>query len=341
VAVLGAAWILQGLATGAAIGALSAVLAELDTRRSPGVAAVVSSAAPTFGLAAGGLGASALVQYGPDRLRLVYWILLGGLMLGTVVIATMRETGEPRAGVLASLKPNAAVPPEARSTFLAVIPCLVALWALSGFYLSLAPGLASGIVGSRNLLWGGAVIFALCASGGIAVIAAKGSSARSAMLYGCVALFAGVAVTFAAIASGAIALFLIGSVIGGVGFGLAFLGAFRAVSMVAAPAQRAGTIAAMYVVSYLAFSIPIVIAGIATTHFGAHDVALVFSAAVAGLAAVGALAGLLAHRQAPDRPLTAGSTIALPPCPGTVPPHIELEAPALVAGTDDRATHSR
>lgn len=317
--VLGLARTLQGAATGTAIGALSAALVEL----SPGPAPVINSAAPTFGLAAGGLGASALVQYAPAPTRLVYWLLLAGFIAGALLVTAMRETGERRPRTLASLVPNAAVPPRARPTFVRVAPCLIALWALSGFYLSLGPGLAASIVGSGNRLWGGLVIFLLCGCGGVAVVFGRAATARSAMLYGCAALFVGVGLTFAAITAGTFALFACGSAIAGAGFGLSFLGAFRTLSGLAAPSERAGTIAVIYIVSYLAFSIPIVVAGVATASFSAHDVALVFSASVAGLAAIGTIAGLHSGKAVPS-----GETISppgpadLPPCPGTVPPHV-------------------
>jgi hypothetical protein len=116
------------------------------------------------------------------------------------------------------------------------------------------------------------------------------------MLIGCTALFAGVGLIVIAIAAGSAALFLVGSVIAGVGFGLAFLGNIRAVVGVAAPAQRAETLAVLYIVSYTMFSIPIVIAGVAETHFSAHDVALVFAGCVTALAGTGAVASLTLRR---------------------------------------------
>jgi hypothetical protein len=252
---------------------------------------------------------------------LIYWAILAGLVAGLLLVVVMDETGQRRPGALASLKPNVRIPVGARPTFLKLLPSLIALWALSGFYLSLAPGLAAHIEGSRNLLWGGAVVLALCGSGGIAVLAARDIAARPAMMSGCVALFLGVGLTTVAIAMGGIAAFLIGSMIAGVGFGIAFLGAFRALTAVVAPAERAGTIAVMYIVSYLAFSVPIVLAGVAEIHFSAHDVALVFSSAVAALAVLGIFAGLVPVRRPKDNAAggLAVASMEPTPCPGSVP----------------------
>jgi MFS family permease len=296
-AVLCVARAVQGLATGCALGVLSAALAELSVG-TPTLGAVVTSSAAPFGLAAGGLGSSALVQYGPSPLRLVYWLVIVALVAGAVLVLAMREPGQHRPGALASLKPVASVPPEARSAFVMILPSLVALWALAGFYLSLAPILIGSIQGSANLLWGGFAVFCLCFSGGIAIVLLRAVTAETAMLVGCMALFVGTGLTLVAIAVGSTVLFLTGSVIAGVGFGLAFLGNIRAVSRVAAPAQRAGVLAVLYIVSYTMFSIPIVIAGVAETHFSGHDVALVFSGCVTALAGIGSVVSLTRARAA-------------------------------------------
>jgi hypothetical protein len=65
-------------------------------------------------------------------------------------------------------------------------------------------------------------------------------------------------------------------------------GAFRTISTLAAPGQRAGLIAAYFIASYTAFSIPVVIAGVATTHFGLQRTAPVYCTVIAVLAAVAA-----------------------------------------------------
>jgi MFS family permease len=64
IVLLFAARALQGIAVGAASGALGVALIELQPGRGR-LAPVVTSAVPTLGLGAAALGASALVQYGP------------------------------------------------------------------------------------------------------------------------------------------------------------------------------------------------------------------------------------------------------------------------------------
>jgi uncharacterized membrane protein len=94
-------------------------------------------------------------------------------------------------------------------------------------------------------------------------------------------------VTFAAIARTTAAAFLGGTVVVGVGVGLAVLGANRTLFALAAPGERAKLIAAIFV-NYLSFSVLALIAGVATTHFGLHQTALVYCVAIAALVALAA-----------------------------------------------------
>jgi predicted MFS family arabinose efflux permease len=287
VGLLFAARALQGAAVGTAVSALGAALIDLqpEGRR---IAPVVTTAASLLGLAAGGLGTSALVQYGPAPTRLVWWLLLGISLAAVVAVLAMPETAAGRPGIVAALRPRVAVPRQARGTFAVALPCLIAVWMISGFYLSLGPSLAAQVLGSPDLLWGGLVIFLLAGTGGAASAVFRGASGPAAMLAGSLGLLAGAVVTLAAIGATSAAAFLTGTAVAGAGFGTAMLGTFRTVSARAAPGQRAGLIAAYFIASYVAFSIPVVVAGVATTHFGLHRTALVYCAVIAALAAVAA-----------------------------------------------------
>jgi hypothetical protein len=297
VGMLLAARALHGAAVGTATSALGAALIDLQPEGS-GRAPVVTTAAGLLGLAAGALGTSALVQYGPAPTRLIWWLLLGACLLAAATVLAMPETVPPRPGVLASLRPRVAVPRRARGTFAVALPCLIAAWMTSGFYLALGPSLAAQVLRSPDLLWGGLVIFLLAAVGAAATVAAHRVNGPAAMLAGCLALVAGAAVTLAAIQVASAAAFLAGTAVAGAGLGAAQLGALRAISDRAAPGQRAGLVAAYFIVSYTAYSIPVVIAGVATTHVGLHRTALAYCAVIAVLAAVAA-GGLIFRRRSP------------------------------------------
>ena len=60
-------------------------------------------------------------------------------VVAVAAVALMPETVTRRRGVLASMRPRIRVPRPARRTFAAALPCLIAVWALGGLYLSLGP----------------------------------------------------------------------------------------------------------------------------------------------------------------------------------------------------------
>ncbi len=104
------------------------------------------------------------------------------------------------------------------------------------------------------------------------------------MTAGSLLLVVGVGGTVIAIAAGSAPGFFLGTAFAGTGFGLSFLGTFRTLSALAPPSGRAGLIATIYIVSYLAFSLPVIGAGVAVTHFGLQDTAIVYGCAVAAFA---------------------------------------------------------
>ena len=295
VGLLFAARALHGAAVGTASSALGAALIDLQpqgSRRAP----VITTAAAMLGLAAGGLGTSVLVQYGPAPTRLIWWLLLAVTLAAAVAVPALPETVPGRPGVLAALRPRVAVPRQARATFAAALPCLIAAWMLSGFCLSLGPSLAAQVTGSRDLLWGGLVIFLVAGTGAAGPVVFRGASGPPAMLVGSLALLAGAVLTLAAVQTTSAAAFLAGVAVAGAGFGTATLGALRSVSAWAAPGQRASLIAAIFIVSYAAFSVPVVAAGMAVTHAGLHRTALVYCAVIVVLAAMAA-SGLIFRRR--------------------------------------------
>jgi predicted MFS family arabinose efflux permease len=81
-----------------------------------------------------------------------------------------------------------------------------------------------------------------------------------------------------------------GSVLAGLGFGPAFSAVFRSLAPLAPPDKRAGLLASIFIVVYLAFSVPALIAGVAVTHYGLRDTTYVYGIVVMTLAAMTAVA---------------------------------------------------
>lgn len=308
---------LQGVAVGLIAGAASATL--LDLRPGSSAAPLVSSAAATGGQALGAIGASALAQYAPAPTHLVWWLLLGVFIISILAALAMAEPGTARAGLLTSLRPHVSVPRAAIGALVVAVPCLVGVWALGGFYLSLGPSLTVQLLHSENLLWGGVLIFLLTGIGAAASAALAKANPSAVMLGGCLALTVGALVTFASIETSTAVVSFVGTAIAGLGFGPAFLGAYRTVVARSASGDRAGLITLIYIVSYLATAIPAVIGGIAASHYGLHNTALVYSVTVAALTATAVIL-LIPRMGAPGKAEDDTRYPEPPPGPCTVPP---------------------
>jgi MFS family permease len=288
-----AARILQGVATGVATAAISAALIDLQPRASPRLGALLAAAAPMGGLAAGALGSGLLVEYAPDPERLVYWLLAGSFALLMIAAGAIPETVARKPTWLSSLRPEVAIPADLRGAFVATIPCLTATWALGGLILSLGPSLTASVLHDKSHVAGGLPIFIMAGISSLASVWLRDTHARASARGGLVALILGVALALLALDDGSTALFLLATAIAGLGFGPAFAGAFRALASRAPADQRAALVSSIFVVSYLAYSLPALAAGIAITRFGLHETTNVYGAVLIVLAAI-ALA--LSHR---------------------------------------------
>ena len=268
--------------------------------------------------------ASSLAQYAPAPTHLIWWVLLGVFVATLLGVLTLKEPGNTRPYAISSLRPQVSVPRPARGAFATALPCLIGLWALGGFYLSLGPSLAAQLLHSRNLLWGGVLIFLLSGLGTATTAALAKVNPARVMLAGCLAVTVGAAVTFVAIETGTPWALFLGTAIAGLGFGPGFLGAYRSTVTVpgVSPGERAGLITAIYVVSYVATAVPAVIGGITTALYGLHDTALVYSVAVGALTATAAVILLTRRAVVPAAPEHAArcpdlglGASSVPPCP--------------------------
>ncbi len=280
-----AARVVQGLATGAAAGVLAAYVLDLQPTDGSRLGSLVNSTAPTAGLAAGAIGSGLLVQYAPAPTRLVFAILLSLFVVLAGAVWAAPETVARTAGVLASMRPRVAVPAAARTAFAGATPAFVATWSLGGLFLSIGPSVLRADFGVSNIAVAGLVLGLFAAAGCGASLAARNLPPGAIVRLGTAVLVVGALIEVTAMTTSSLATFVVGTLIGGAGFGSTFLGAFRAVSQLAAAHERAELISAVYAVSYLGFSIPAIAAGELATHAGLFRTAIGYGLFVAALAA--------------------------------------------------------
>ena len=280
VTVLVIARIFQGIATGAAFSTLGATLVDLNPPHAPGRAGLVNSVAPISGLAVGAIGCGALVQLGPAPTHLVFAVLLAGAVIAGVAVGRMPETSARRAGAFASLKPILGIPARLRADVLALVPIIIASWALGGLYLSLGPSVAASLFGLGNHLIGGLVVALLCGAGAATAFVLRSRPTSRILGISAITLSAGTALTLAGVEVHTVALAGIGTVVAGVGFGASALASFGTLARIASPGERSELFAFALVIAYLAFSLPAVAAGYAATSVGLHSTTVVYSLGV-------------------------------------------------------------
>jgi MFS family permease len=284
--------IVQGLATGAALGAIGAGLLDVDRERGT----FANSVAPGMGTGSGVLLSALAVRYLPAPTHLIYLALVGVFVLQAAGVVLMRETVSRTPGALASLRPEIRLPRTLRGPVLVATPVLFAVWALAGLYAALGPALVYSLTGARDIVLGGLSVFVLTLTAVISIVVLRTASARTVMLTGILTLIAGAAVTMLALAITSTPVFFLGTAISGVGFGSGFQGGIRTVVPLAAAHERAGVLSLVYIVSYLGLGVPAVVAGFVIVHgAGLTNTAIYYGGAVIVLAAV-ALLGLLRVR---------------------------------------------
>ena len=273
--------VLQGFAAGAALAAVGAGMLDLDRVRG----ATANAVAPPFGTATGSLVGGLFVQYLPAPTHLIYLALAAVFLAQAVLLGFMRETLSVQAGALRSLIPRVSIPAGALQPLLIAIPVLVAVWSLAGFYGALAPMLIKVVLGAHSPLLGGLSLFVLAASAGIAVLTLQRQEPARMLILGTGMLLLGVGLVMAALTAANIGAFFAGTAVAGVGFGTGFQGSVRTVVAHVAAHERAGVLAVIFVVSYLAMGVPAVVAGAwVARHGDILEASLVFGAGVIVLA---------------------------------------------------------
>jgi MFS family permease len=276
----------QGACVGVAATAFGAAI--LDTNRTLGP--LLNSLTAFAGLLVGALGSAALVTYAPNPLHLVYEVLLGFTAIMIVLLWWMPESVSRKSGALASLRPQVSVPRQSRAILLRLTPVTIATWALGGFHMSLMPTVVVATMDAASSWVGNLVLPTMLLAATVAVLLLRNWPARRVLLVGTNGLWIGVAGSLLGLLQHSAPILIAGSIVAGIGFGTSFSGSLRTLLPTAEPHHRAGLLSAFYVMSYLAFSLPAVAAGLSVPFAGLATVAYVYGAVVIVLAIISAVA---------------------------------------------------
>jgi MFS family permease len=256
-----AARIVQGVATGAATTAFTAALVELAPPNRKRLGTILGSVGLTGGLGVGSLLGGLAIQLTTAANSIIFIVLTIITILGTGVIALSPESVTRTPGALRSLIPRVAFPPATRREFVAAAPVIAAVWMLAGLSGGLAPSMVRSVFQLDSGLLNGLSGFIAPATSAVIGLAFARVDPRRAMAIGIYASIVGAIGIISGVFAGILAIMIIGQAIAGVGFGASFTASLRLIFPLAAAHQRAGVVAGIYLVSYIAFGVPIVIAG--------------------------------------------------------------------------------
>lgn len=276
---------LQGLATGLALSAASAALLDLHPRRDPAAVGLTNAVASAIGLGSGFLISSAIVQHGTAPRVLPYVVLFALFAVGFVGAVLMPEPVPERSRLQLTLeRPH--IPAGIGRQFLLASLAVVASWSIGGLFFSLGPELAGHLLSTQNVVLTGIGVVALAGAAAVSQLTfGRGAPWLGASL-GSVALATGTLVIVAATAADSGSLYLVGSVLAGLGFGAAFLGGLRALVAVIPVEHRGAVMSAFYIVAYASLSVPAVVAGLVVSHLGLETTFEWFGCVVAAVALV-------------------------------------------------------
>ncbi len=243
---------IQGLATGAAVANINSIKG-----------AVANSVAPIGGTALGSLFSGLLVHYLPAPTHLVYAVLGAIFLVQFAGVMLTRDRINVIPGAITSMLPQFQVPSPIKPL---IIPCaftLIAVWGLAGFFASLGPALIKNMFDYDASLAGGIALFIFAGCGALAVIGFRKQAATPMLVWGNLCLLFGLMVVFFSFVSKGDALFVLGTMISGTGFGLGFQGGIRMMMPLALPHERAGVLSVIFVCCYLGMGLPAMVAGYA------------------------------------------------------------------------------
>jgi MFS family permease len=290
--------IVQGIASGAATSAFTAAMVELAPEQKKRLGTILGSVSLTGGLAAGSLLAGLAIQFTPAASSIIFIALIVLTIIGGVVVVFSPETMRRNPGALRSLIPRVSIPSAARKEFAAAAPVVAAVWMLAGLSGGLAPSMVRSVFHLDSGLLDGLAGFVAPAVSAIIGLAFAGVDSRRAMTIGIYASIVGALGIIGGVFAGSLAIMILGQAIAGIGFGACFTAALRLLFPLALAHQRAGVVAAIYVVSYVAFGLPIIIEGQLVGPLGQIPAVVYYTALTVLLALISLIAQARLKRRA-------------------------------------------
>lgn len=291
--------LLSGVGVGLITSAATAALSELHKGQNKAFPAMISTAANMGGLGLGPLAAGLFAQYLPAPTVLVFTVFLALVAAVTVLTFFVPETHPRSPGRKISWAPRVGVPAQARTVYWKSAVAVVPTFTLLGLFSSLTPRFIAETLQVHNLAVAGLATFILFETGVTAQLLFRSRPARKNLLTGLPLLIAALALVLAGFLAGNIILFGAGTVIGGFGAGLAFMGGLGQLTGAVPHESHAKSVAAYFIAAQSGLAVPVLSIGALTGPLGLTGATAAVIGAVIALAAIAWAINLRKTRSTP------------------------------------------
>lgn len=278
VGVLIAGRLLMGFGAGIASSSLTSYIVDAAPEKPAWLASVASSQTVMLGLAIGAIGSGALVQFGPWPRELIYLVVIGLLVLSAALILVSPETVTPTPGLRRSLRPRVRVPAGVKHLLPVAAAVLLATWATGAFYQAFVPALVEDQLHTRSPLALGLVFAAYMGPSVLGAPIGGRFAPVVAQRAGMLGFLAGMIGIVTAIATGALVLFFVATVVAGASQGISISAVTRGLLAGSGVADRAPIFSVVYLLSYCGATIPALVAGRLSATFSLPQIAVGYGA---------------------------------------------------------------
>ncbi|MEJ5868061.1 MFS transporter [Pseudokineococcus sp. 5B2Z-1] len=293
--------LLSGVSAGVFTGTATTAVVELAPPRWSRAATSLATAVNVLGLGAGPVLSALVAEASLAPLRAPYLVHLLLLVPAALVTwwqpetaGSQRRDGGGRPAPASAWRPHLlrpTVPAEVRRAFVPAATAGFAGFAVFGLFTAVAPQLLVEQLGVDDRVVADALVGLPFLASAVAQVATGGLAAPRALVAGCAGLAAGAALLVAGLAAQALLLVVVAAALLGLGHGTAFRAGVASVRT-ASPEGRTGeVVSTLFVVLYVAISLPVVAVGALAVVTDLPTAAEVLGVVV-GLLALAALAVL-------------------------------------------------
>lgn len=276
--------LIQGIASGLGSSTVAAYVVDLSSDLPKWVGPMITSSAPTLGLATGAFVSGGVVTYAGVSSASYFDAVAVFIAVIAVIMLFARETMPRSPGLLKSFVPRLTLPDGCARLYAACTMVFVSTWALGGFSQSFSATIVSEQFGMHDAIISAVVFTSLLLPNAVGSFFAKRFDTRQAQRGGLFVFTVCAAMMYASLAIlSNLVLFCIFSIVAGVAQGIAFTAGVTELLRRSTQAQRAGTFSTIYLTSYGGAAIPNLVVGLLP---GSHSVQTILFGYVVLIAAM-------------------------------------------------------